>query len=118
MMNTILNIGLNDESVGGLANATDNHRFAYDCYRRLVNMFGDVVVNVDHEHFEAAFDKIKAKHKAKLDTDVPVEGMKDLCKAYQQVYRQHHGDAFPQDPFGQLELAIEAVFKSWMRPEP
>ena len=115
MMNTILNLGLNDESVAGLANATGNHRFAYDSYRRLVNMFGDVVVDVGHEHFEEAFDKIKLKHKAKQDTDVPVEGMVDLCKAYQQVYRHHHGHSFPQDPFGQLELAIEAVFKSWMQ---
>ena len=115
MMNTILNLGLNDESVVGLANATGNHRFAYDSYRRLVNMFGDVVVDVGHEHFEEAFDKIKLKHKAKQDTDVPVEGMIDLCKAYQQVYRHHHGHSFPQDPFGQLELAIEAVFKSWMQ---
>ncbi len=115
MMNTILNLGLNDESVSGLAKATDNERFAYDSYRRLVNMFGDVVVNVDHAHFEEAFDKIKAKFKAKQDTDVPVEGMRDLCKSYQQVYRQHHGHAFPQDPFDQLELAIEAVFKSWMQ---
>ena len=78
-------------------------------------MFGDVVVNVDHEHFEAAFDKIKLKYKAKQDTDVPLEGMIELCKAYQQVYRHHHGHSFPQDPFDQLELAIEAVFKSWMQ---
>ena len=116
MMNTILNLGLNDESVAGLANATDNPRFAYDSYRRLVNMFGDVVVNVDHSHFEEAFDKIKLKYKAKQDTDVPLQGMIELCKAYQQVYRHHHGHPFPQDPFGQLELAIEAVFKSWMQP--
>ncbi|HEX3998130.1 MAG TPA: pyruvate, phosphate dikinase [Pirellulales bacterium] len=115
MMNTILNLGLNDESVAGLANATGNERFAYDSYRRLVNMFGDVVVNVDHEHFEEAFDKVKLKHKAKEDTDVPLEGMIELCKAYQQVYRHHHGHAFPQDPLEQLELAIEAVFKSWMQ---
>ena len=115
MMNTILNLGLNDESVAGLANATGNQRFAYDSYRRLVNMFGDVVVDVGHEHFEEAFDKIKLKYKAKQDTDVPVEGMVELCKAYQQVYRHHHGHSFPQDPFGQLELAIEAVFKSWMQ---
>jgi pyruvate,orthophosphate dikinase len=115
MMNTILNLGLNDESVAGLANATGNARFAYDSYRRLVNMFGDVVVDVGHEHFEEAFDKVKLRYKAKQDTDVPVEGMVDLCKAYQQVYRHHHGHSFPQDPFGQLELAIEAVFKSWMQ---
>src|SRR5262245_34507313 len=73
MMNTILNLGLNDEAVVGLANATQNERFAYDAYRRLINMYGDVVCGVDHEHFEHAFDKIKAKYKVKNDTDVPLE---------------------------------------------
>jgi pyruvate,orthophosphate dikinase len=116
MMNTILNLGLNDESVRGLAAATNNERFAYDSYRRVINMFGDVVVGVDHEHFEEAFDKLKKKYKAKQDTDVPAEGMRELCEAYKEVYRQHHGKPFPQEPLEQLELAIEAVFKSWMQP--
>src|SRR4051812_14420079 len=80
MMNTILNLGLTDEAVVGLANATGNERFAYDAYRRLINMFGDVVVGVDHEHFEEAFDKIKAKYKVKTDNEVPLEGMKQLCE--------------------------------------
>ena len=71
MMNTILNLGLNDESVVGLANATGNKRFAFDAYRRLINMYGDVVCGVDHEHFEHAFDKVKTKYKVKSDTDVP-----------------------------------------------
>jgi len=78
MMNTILNLGLNDISVVGLANATGNQRFAYDAYRRLINMYGDVVCDVDHHHFEVAFDKIKKQYGAKLDTDVPVEGMVKL----------------------------------------
>jgi pyruvate,orthophosphate dikinase len=116
MMNTILNLGLNDHSVVGLANATANERFAYDSYRRLINMFGDVVVGVDHEHFEKAFDKIKLKYRAKEDTDVPLKGMIELCDSYKDVYRKHHGEPFPQDPLDQLELAIEAVFKSWMQP--
>lgn len=116
MMNTILNLGLNDQSVVGLANATGNERFAYDSYRRLINMFGDVVVGVDHEHFEEAFDKLKLKYKAKLDTDVPAEGLVELCEMYKEVYRKHHGEAFPQDPYKQLELAINAVFNSWMQP--
>ncbi len=116
MMNTILNLGLNDVSVCGLANATGNERFAYDSYRRLINMFGDVVVGVDHEHFEHAFDKIKLKYKAKNDTDVPVEGMIALCDAYKEVYQRHYGKPFPQDPIAQLELSIEAVFRSWMQP--
>ena len=116
MMNTILNLGLNDESVVGLANATGNQRFAYDAYRRLINMYGDVVCGVDHEHFEVAFDKIKKKYRAKVDTDVPLEGMIQLCKDYKAVFKKHFGKPFPQDPIKQLELAIEAVFKSWMQP--
>ncbi len=115
MMNTILNLGLTDKSVVGVANATQNERFAYDSYRRLINMFGDVVMGVDHEHYEAVFDKIKMRYKAKLDTDVPTKGMIELCEAYKKVYRDHVGEDFPQDPYRQLELAIEAVFKSWMQ---
>jgi pyruvate, orthophosphate dikinase len=116
MMNTILNLGLNDEAVVGLANATGNQRFAYDAYRRLINMYGDVVCGVDHEHFEHAFDKIKKQYRVKNDTDVPVEGMIKLCDEYKKVFQKHFGKSFPQDPIKQLELAIEAVFKSWMQP--
>jgi len=116
MMNTILNLGLNDRSVVGIANATGNHRFAYDAYRRLINMYGDVVCDVDHEHFEIAFDKIKKKYRAKVDNEVPLEGMIQLCKDYEAVFKKHFGKPFPQEPIKQLELAIEAVFKSWMQP--
>jgi pyruvate, orthophosphate dikinase len=116
MMNTILNLGLNDASVAGLATATGNDRFAYDAYRRLINMYGDVVCGVDHEHFEHAFDNIKKKYGVQNDTDVPMEGMIQLCDAYKKVFRKHFGKPFPQDPLGQLELAIEAVFSSWMQP--
>lgn len=114
MMNTILNLGLTDASTEGLAKATNNPRFAYDAYRRLINMFGDVVMGMDHHMFEHAFDKIKAKYEVTLDTDVPVEGLKELCEAYKEVYRKHCKEEFPQDPVRQLELAIEAVFGSWM----
>ncbi|XAL99645.1 pyruvate, phosphate dikinase [Phycisphaeraceae bacterium D3-23] len=114
MMNTILNLGLNDQSVLGLANATDNERFAYDAYRRLINMYGDVVMEVDHHHFEAAFSKIKTKYGVKNDTDVPTKGLIELVAAYKAVYKKYTGKPFPQDPIGQLELAVEAVFKSWM----
>jgi pyruvate,orthophosphate dikinase len=113
MMDTILNLGLTDEAVEGLAASTGNRRFAYDAYRRLINMFGDVVMGVDHEHFEHAFDKVKAKYNAGEDTDVPMEGIVELCEMYKQVYQRYVGDVFPQNPFKQLELAIEAVFKSW-----
>ncbi len=115
MMDTILNLGLNDDAIQGLIEQTGSggERFAWDAYRRLINMFGDVVMGVDHEHFEHAFDKIKKKHKVDLDTDVPTEGMRDLCDAYRKVYQKHVGKPFPQDPYAQLERAIEAVFKSW-----
>jgi pyruvate,orthophosphate dikinase len=116
MMNTILNLGLNDEAVVGLANATGNERFAYDSYRRLINMFGDVVCDVDHEHFEVAFDKIKKKYNAKLDNEVPLQGMIELCEAYKETFKKHYGKPFPQDALTQLELSVEAVFKSWMQP--
>ncbi len=115
MMNTILNLGLNDESVVGLANETGNDRFAYDAYRRLINMYGDVVCEVDHHLFEQAFDKIKKKYRAAEDNDVPVEGMIELCEAYKRVFRKHFGKPFPQDPLKQLEMAVEAVFRSWMQ---
>ncbi|MCP4890090.1 MAG: pyruvate, phosphate dikinase [Planctomycetaceae bacterium] len=113
MMNTILNLGLNDEATEGLAKATKNERFAYDAYRRLINMFGDVVMGMDHHVFEAAFDKIKKKYKVTEDTDVPAEGLKELCEAYKAVYLKHTGEFFPQDPLKQLEHSIEAVFGSW-----
>jgi pyruvate, orthophosphate dikinase len=116
MMDTILNLGMTDESVQGLARATGNERFAYDAYRRLINMFGDVVMEVHHDLFEEAFVAIKKKYHAKLDTEVPAEGLKELCQAYEAIYEREVGSPFPQDPMVQLQLAIEAVFKSWMTP--
>ncbi|KAA5545352.1 pyruvate, phosphate dikinase [Roseiconus nitratireducens] len=113
MMNTILNLGLNDAATEGLAKATKNERFAYDAYRRLINMFGDVVMGMDHHQFEKAFDKIKKKHNVTVDNEVPAEGLKELCEAYKDVYKKHTGEDFPQDPVAQLELAIKAVFGSW-----
>ena len=113
MMDTILNLGLTDQAVEGLAAKAKNKRFAYDAYRRLINMFGDVVMGVSHHKFEDAFKTIKAKYKAATDNDVPTEGIVELCEAYKEVFRKHVGEVFPQNPFKQLELAIEAVFKSW-----
>src|SRR5205823_5628595 len=92
-------------------------RFAYDSYRRLIDMYGDVVIGIDHKLFDAAFDKIKHKYKVEQDTEVPLEEMLELCSAYKDVYLKNHGEPFPQDPVAQLELAIEAVFKSWMQPK-
>lgn len=116
MMDTVLNLGLNDESVVGLANATGNERFAYDAYRRLLNMYGDVVMGVDHHAFEAEFNKIKKQQGVTIDTDVDAAGLIKLCEAYKKVIKQHTGQPFPQDAMKQLELGITAVFKSWMVP--
>ncbi|MGI9519944.1 MAG: PEP/pyruvate-binding domain-containing protein, partial [Pirellulaceae bacterium] len=116
MMDTVLNLGLNDKSVLGLAEATGNERFAWDAYRRLINMYGNVVMDVSHKLFEKEFEKIKKSYKAHSDNDVPVEGMKKLCDAYKAVFKKHAKKPFPQDPMKQLELAIEAVFKSWHTP--
>ncbi|NNF42551.1 MAG: pyruvate, phosphate dikinase [Phycisphaerales bacterium] len=116
MMDTVLNLGLNDAVVPGLAASTGDERFAWDAYRRLINMFGDVVMGVDHHLFEAEFDRIKKKYRVEADTDVPPRGLADLCNSYKKVYKQHVGAAFPQDPYRQLQLAIEAVFRSWNAP--
>ncbi len=113
MMNTILNLGLNDKATQGLAKATKNERFAYDAYRRLINMFGDVVMGIDHHVFEAAFSKVKKKYKVTEDTEVPAEGLKQLCEAYKAVFKKQSGEDFPQSPLKQLELSIKAVFGSW-----
>ena len=113
MMDTVLNLGLTDEVVAGMAATTGNPRFAYDAYRRLINMFGDVVMGVDHHHFEHAFNAIKSRYGVSEDTAVPEDGLKELCIAYQSVYRQHVGEPFPQDPLKQLEQSVQAVFRSW-----
>jgi len=113
MMDTVLNLGLTDQTVVGLAEATQNPRFAYDAYRRLINMYGNVVMGVGHEHFEQAFSQLKKKYKAQDDTDVPAEGLQKLCDTYKQIVKQRAGYDFPQDPLQQLTLAVEAVFKSW-----
>ena len=107
MMDTVLNLGLNDRSLDGLARASGNRRFALDAYRRLINMFGDVVMGVSHEKFETEFAKVKAKYAVTLDTELDEAGLDDLIKAYKQVYNTHTGEDFPQDPAVQLEKAIE-----------
>jgi pyruvate, orthophosphate dikinase len=116
MMDTVLNLGLTDKAVDALADISSNRRFALDAYRRLINMFGDVVMGVSHEHFEEEFDRIKAQYGVSLDTELSEEGLADLITAYKKVYREHTGEDFPQDPYLQLEKAIEAVFKSWNIP--
>src|SRR4051812_23305860 len=114
MMDTVLNIGLSDEVVVGLAKLSGNERFAYDSYRRLINMFGDTVMGVDHHHFEHELSAVKSDRGVELDTDLDVEALKEVVDRYKKVYQEHVGSPFPSDPFEQLEAAIEAVFKSWM----
>jgi len=116
MMDTILNLGLNDRAVTGLANLTGNQRFAYDAYRRLLNMFGNVVMGVDHHLFEEQFDDVKKKQGVKLDTDVDAGGLVELCDRYKKVIKKDAGKPFPQDPIEQLAYSIEAVFSSWNTP--
>ncbi|MEX2523435.1 MAG: pyruvate, phosphate dikinase [Gammaproteobacteria bacterium] len=116
MMDTVLNLGLNDESVKGLASLTGNRRFSLDAYRRLINMFGNVVMGIEHEHFEKIFNKIKKRFKAGEDTDLDENGLLSLIKEYKAVYKKHTRENFPQDPYLQLEKAIEAVFLSWNTP--
>ena len=113
MMDTVLNLGLTDKAVEGLAKGTNNPRFAYDAYRRLINMFGDVVMGVDHHRFEHAFSAIKTRHGVKEDTDLSTEGLKELVAEYKKIYAAQVGEEFPQDPLRQLELSIKAVFSSW-----
>lgn len=116
MMDTILNLGLNDETVEGLARATNNERFAYDSYRRFIQMFSDVVMGIDKNKFEAILDEIKEKRGAKFDTDLTAEDLKEVVKRFKELYKQEKGVDFPQDPQEQLLEAVKAVFRSWNNP--
>jgi pyruvate,orthophosphate dikinase len=124
MMETILNLGLNDQSVEGLAAASSNRRFALDAYRRLITMYGSTAKGISREHFENAFDEVKqTRTRARLrrgpgerifDTDVDADELAHLVSELKSIYREHTGEDFPQDPFQQLKGAIDAVFESWM----
>jgi len=114
MMNTILNLGINDDAVIGLANKTGNERMAWDSYRRFINMFGDVVMGIEHEHFEEEISRIKAKYKRKLDTELTIDELKEVVDAYKKVYKDNVGKNFPTDAREQLTLAVNAVIQSWM----
>lgn len=113
MMDTILNLGLNDETVGGLCELTGNERFAYDSYRRFLQMFGDTALGIPHADFENALSEMKAKKGVKLDTELDAEDLKKLVEIYKGIYHKH-GKEFPQDVYKQLWAAIEAVIWSWM----
>ena len=116
MLDTILNLGLTDQSVIGLGRQTGNRRFALDAYRRLINMFGNVVMGIEHENFETVFTRIKNQYGVTEDADLNEDGLEKLIVAYKKVYKQHRGETFPQAPHEQLEKAVEAVFQSWNTP--
>ncbi|HNM96865.1 MAG TPA: pyruvate, phosphate dikinase, partial [Marmoricola sp.] len=113
MMETVLNIGLNDQSVQGLAAMSGDARFAYDSYRRLVQMFGGTVLGIESDVFEDALDRAKAVRGTTADTDLTADGLAALVTTYQGLVREHAGREFPQDPREQLDLAVKAVFDSW-----
>ena len=113
MMNTILNIGLNDKVVEGLTNLTGNARFAWDSYRRLIEMFGETVFNLDDEVFEHPMDEYKQKKGYKLDTEMTAEDWKELVSTFKAVFKKNLGFEFPQDVYEQLKQATKAVFESW-----
>jgi pyruvate, orthophosphate dikinase len=114
MLDTVLNLGLNDVSVKGLAETTSNERFAWDSYRRFVQMFGNVSRGIPGEKFEDAIKAAKGARKVKDDTELDVDALKELTGTFKGIYAEHTGDEFPQDPQEQLRLAIRAVFDSWV----
>ena len=114
MMDTVLNLGLNDDTVAGLASHTANERFAFDSYRRFIDMFGNVVMGIPHDKFEVAIENLKKSRGVEDDTELTTEDLKELVDRYKAVYRNETGYMFPADPYEQLDLSINAVFNSWM----
>ena len=113
MMETVLNVGLNDESVQGLAAQAGSERFAWDSYRRLIQMFGKTVLDIDGEHFDDALDEVKREQGTESDLDLDAEHLKDVVDRFKAIVREHADRDFPQDPREQMDLAINAVFDSW-----
>jgi len=116
MMDTILNLGLNDEVVVGLAKLTNNERFAYDSYRRFIQMFSDVVMEVEKSKFEAILDAVKEENNCENDCDLSAENLKEVVRRYKELFKKEKGFDFPQDPKTQLMEAVKAVFRSWENP--
>ena len=116
MMDTILNLGLNDQAVEGLAKKTDNPRFAYDCYRRFIQMYSDVVMELGKSFFEEIIDEVKTEKGVTQDIDLNADDMKELVKRFKAIYLEKQGSEFPQDPKEQLIGAVKAVFRSWDNP--
>jgi len=117
MMNTILNLGLNDQTTEGLAAKTGNPRFAYDCYRRFIQMFGEVALKIEMEHFDHVWDSLKAARKVKLDTELTADDLKAVIVEYKKIVKKDAKREFPQDVREQLVLARNAVFNSWWAPK-
>jgi pyruvate,orthophosphate dikinase len=116
MMDTILNLGITEKVVEGLSELTGNPRFAWDAYRRFMQMYGNVVGGIEKSEFEHILEAQKHKRNVKLDTELKVEDLKEIVKGYAALYEKHAGESFPQDPWKQLQGARDAVFKSWMNP--
>ena len=116
MMDTILNLGLNDQAVEGLAKKTSNPRFAYDCYRRFIQMYSDVVMELGKSFFEERIDAMKERKGVKQDIELDAEDLKELVKEFKAIYLEKQGEEFPQDPKEQLIGAVKAVFRSWDNP--
>src|SRR5580704_5605472 len=113
MMDTVLNLGLSDRTVVALEHKSNNPRFAYDCYRRFIQMFGNVVLDIDKRDFERVFDARKAKVKAKFDTDLAADDLKAIIADYKKLVQKKTGKPFPQEALEQLSMARDAVFRSW-----
>src|SRR6266542_2921143 len=116
MMDTILNLGLNDDAVEGLKSRTQNGRFAFDSYRRFIQMFGNVVLEIPKESFEHEFEAVKSARGAKLDTDLDENALREVVERYKAVVQRRTERSFPQDPHRQLKMSRDAVFRSWMNP--
>ncbi len=113
MMDTVLNLGLNDDTRDSLIELTDNEWFAYDAHRRFISMFSDIVMGYSRLHFEEKLEELKEEEGVELDTEVSLEGLKQLVGEYKAMYKERFGEEFPTDPYKQLELSIKAVFDSW-----
>jgi pyruvate,orthophosphate dikinase len=113
MMDTVLNLGLNEQTLKGLAQLTGNERFAYDAHRRFIQMFGKIVLGIDGELFEHALAEAKKKARVKLDTELTARDLKAVCETFKKIVRNETGGDFPSDPYKQLEEAVKAVFRSW-----
>ncbi|MBP5204476.1 pyruvate, phosphate dikinase [bacterium] len=116
MMDTVLNLGLNEDSIEGLIKQSGNERFAWDSYRRFIQMYGNVVMGMEHSHFENILDEVKGKKGVQNDVDLDVDDLKEVVKKYKALYKKEIGEEFPDDPKKQLKNGIDAVFKSWNNP--